>query len=87
MSGVCAAQPSLQSVAVDEWPWRWFALLLLAVLSVLLRGIFALKNDVMLFCGAWRSPEPELEVVVPPPPPPPPQPQQQQQQQDESSRT
>ena len=72
MSGVCAAQPSLQSVAVDEWPWRWFALLLLAVLSVLLRGIFALKNDVMLFCGAWRIPEPELEVVVPPPPPPPP---------------
>ena len=47
-------------------------MLLLAVLSVLLRGIFALKNDVMLFCGAWRIPEPELEVVVPPPPPPPP---------------
>ena len=81
MSGVCAApQPSVQSDAVGEWPWWWFALLLLAVLSVLLRGLFALKNDVTLFCDAWRSPAPDLEVVVAPTQPPPPQPQQQHQQ-------
>ena len=54
MSGVCAAQPSLQSVAVDEWPWWWFALLLLAVLSVLLRGIFAFCN---VFWGFLEWPE------------------------------
>ena len=57
------------------------AMMLLAMLGVLLQGMFALKNDVLWLCGTWRSPEPELELVAPPPLPPPPQPQQQQQQQ------
>ena len=69
----------------SAFTWWLFALLLLAA-SVLLRGMFALKNDVMLFCGAWNSPEPEREVVVPPPPTPPPQPQQQQQQQQQQGQ-
>lgn len=93
MNGACADQQSLPSLEnssqrMEEggFPTWSFAFLLLAVLSVLLRGIFALKNDVMLFCKAWRSPEPELDVVVPPPPPPHPQPQQQQQQQQQGQQ-